>query len=177
MSCQCFISWRSRAKKQQLIPVYITSDSCGCESLDAFQDTFCLLIFFSTLGFQTPCFWRYLDPKTCPKHRTSAGIWKTRGIDRSLNVSSQIIRLWVLPSFNNKNIQHPQHKNFSKKSARRSTRTWKYFTAPNPSLLGRAALLGCILGIPEKSAALLVAAGGRRAPEIPQPVIGTRRVK
>ena len=29
------------------------------------------------------------------------------------------------------------------------------------SLLGRAALLGCILGIPEKSAALLVAAGGR----------------
>ena len=32
-----------------------------------------------TLGFQTPGFWRYLDPKNIPiKHRTSGGIWKTR---------------------------------------------------------------------------------------------------
>ena len=27
-----------------------------------------------SLGFQTPCFWRYLDPKNIPiKHRTSGG--------------------------------------------------------------------------------------------------------
>jgi len=40
---------------------------------------------------------------------------------------------------------------------------------PLEPLLGRAALLGCILGIPEKSAALLVAAGGRT------PFLGTRQ--
>ena len=127
--------------------------------------------FFSTLGFQTPCFWRYLDPKD----RTSAGIWKTRGIDRSLNVSSQIILLWVLPFLTTKTSNTPNTKTSLKNLHVGPPGTWKYLTAPNPSLLGRAALLGCILGIPEKSAALLVAAGGRRAPEIPQPVIGTRR--
>lgn len=40
---------------------------------------------------------------------------------------------------------------------------------PLEPLLGRAALLGCILGIPEQSAALLVAAGGRT------PFLGSRR--